>query len=70
MSTIEPVTSPAEAVPQYSHRQIMLIMSGLGVGLLLGSLDQTIVTTALTRISEDFHRTDLYSGVLAVEVRR
>jgi EmrB/QacA subfamily drug resistance transporter len=64
MSTTEPVAAPAEAIPQYSHRQIMLIMSGLGVGLLLGSLDQTIVTTALTRISEDFHRTDLYSWVV------
>ncbi len=51
-------------IPRYTHRQIMLIMSGLAVGLLLGSLDQTIVSTALTRISEDFHRTDLYSWVV------
>jgi EmrB/QacA subfamily drug resistance transporter len=51
-------------VPQYTHQQILLIMSGLGVGLLLASLDQTIVSTALTRISEDFHRVDLYSWVV------
>jgi EmrB/QacA subfamily drug resistance transporter len=51
-------------IPEYTHRQILLIMSGLGVGLLLGSLDQTIVSTALTRISEDFHRVDLYSWVV------
>ncbi len=48
----------------YSHRQIMLIMSGLMMGLLLASLDQTIVTTALTTISRDFHRLDLYSWVV------
>ena len=60
-----PSDGPADVpVPAYSHRQIMLIMSGLGVGLLLASLDQTIVSTALTRISEDFHRLDLYSWVV------
>ena len=48
----------------YTHRQIMLIMSGLMMGLLLAALDQTIVTTALTTISRDFHRLDLYSWVV------
>jgi EmrB/QacA subfamily drug resistance transporter len=52
------------AVPAYTHRQIMLIMSGLLMGLLLASLDQTIVSTALTTISKDFHRVDLYSWVV------
>lgn len=59
---------PAEAgevaVPAYSHRQILLIMSALGLGLLLASLDQTIVSTALTTIAEHFHRLDLYSWVI------
>ncbi len=70
MSTTErplaptPRVATGEEVANYNHRQIMLIMSGLAVGLLLGSLDQTIVTTALTRISEDFHRTDLYGWVV------
>lgn len=62
--TVAPAPSPVLQVPQYSHRQILLIMSGLMVGLLLGALDQTIVSTALTRISEDFHRTDLYGWVV------
>ncbi|HVA75257.1 MAG TPA: MDR family MFS transporter [Acidimicrobiales bacterium] len=53
-----------EAAPGYSHRQILLIMSGLMLGLLLASLDQTIVSTALTTISRDFHRLDLYSWVV------
>lgn len=57
-------TEPAVQVPVYSHRQILTILSGVGVGLLLASLDQTIVSTALTRISEDFHRVDLYGWVV------
>src|ERR1700722_12370983 len=36
-------------------------MSGLIMGMLLASLDQTIVSTALTTISRGFHRPDLYS---------
>ncbi len=48
----------------YTHREIMIMMSGLMFGLLLAALDQTIVTTALTRISEDFHRQDLYGWVI------
>ncbi|HET6874747.1 MAG TPA: MDR family MFS transporter, partial [Acidimicrobiales bacterium] len=51
-------------VPTYTHRQILLIMSALGMGLLLASLDQTIVSTALTTIATDFHRLDLYSWVV------
>ena len=48
----------------YSHRQILVIMSGLMLGMFLAALDQTIVTTALTRISEDFHRLNLYNWVV------
>ena len=60
------VATPAgpSGAPVYSHRQIMLVMSGLMMGLLLASLDQTIVSTALTTISEHFHRLDLYSWVV------
>jgi EmrB/QacA subfamily drug resistance transporter len=39
-------------------------MSGLMLGMFLAALDQTIVTTALTRISEDFHHLNLYSWVV------
>jgi EmrB/QacA subfamily drug resistance transporter len=48
----------------YSHNQILVIMSGLMLGMFLAALDQTIVTTALTRISEDFHHLNLYSWVV------
>jgi EmrB/QacA subfamily drug resistance transporter len=57
-------TAPPAESTGYSHRQIMVIMSGLMLGMLLAALDQTIVSTALTRISEDFHRQDLYSWVV------
>jgi EmrB/QacA subfamily drug resistance transporter len=48
----------------YSRREILAVMSGLLLGMLLAALDQTIVSTALTRISRDFHRPDLYSWVV------
>jgi EmrB/QacA subfamily drug resistance transporter len=65
VSISEPkVAGPTEAAPQYSHRQIMVIMSALMLGMLLAALDQTIVSTALTVISHDFHRPDLYSWVV------
>jgi len=58
-------TLPGEpGAVDYNHRQILLVMSGLMMGLLLASLDQTIVSTALTTISEHFHRVDLYSWVV------
>jgi EmrB/QacA subfamily drug resistance transporter len=48
----------------YTHRAILVIMSGLMLGMFLAALDQTIVATALTRISEDFHHLNLYSWVV------
>jgi EmrB/QacA subfamily drug resistance transporter len=47
-----------------THRQILVIMSGLMLGMFLASLDQTIVSTALPTIVGDFHRTDLLSWVI------
>lgn len=64
MTTTRPVPTPTEGAGGYTHRQILVIMSGLMLGMLLAALDQTIVTTALTTISRDFHRPDLYSWVV------
>jgi EmrB/QacA subfamily drug resistance transporter len=52
------------AQSQLSHRQILVIMSGLMMGMFLASLDQTIVSTALPTIVGDFHRSDLLSWVI------
>ena len=49
--------APAQAggvVPtQFTHRQILVILSGLMTGMLLAALDQTIVSTALPTIVGD-----------------
>ena len=63
-ATATTTAAPAVNANGYSRRQILLIMSGLMMGLLLASLDQTIVSTALPTISRDFHRLDLYSWVV------
>ncbi|WP_194816962.1 MDR family MFS transporter [Nocardia sp. XZ_19_385] len=51
------MTTTATAEPQsgFSHRQILTIMSGLMLGMLLASLDQTIVSTAIRTIADDLH---------------
>jgi EmrB/QacA subfamily drug resistance transporter len=61
----------AQARPQlgseprvYTQRQTLAIMSALMLGMGLAALDGTIVSTALTTISRDFHRPDLYSWVV------
>jgi EmrB/QacA subfamily drug resistance transporter len=64
MTTTEQIVAPPSEPRVYTHRQILAIMSGLMLGMLLAALDQTIVSTALTTISKDFHRPDLYSWVV------
>src|SRR5580693_6377717 len=48
----------------FTHRQILVIMSGLMMGMFLAALDQTIVATALPTIVGDFHRSNLLSWVI------
>src|SRR3954462_12611910 len=50
-------TSPATAAEtgDYTHKQILTIMSGLMMGMFLGALDQTIVGTAIRTIADDLH---------------
>lgn len=63
------MTAPATATANpgeagFTHRQILMIMSGLMLGMFLAALDQTIVSTALPTIVGDFHRSDLLSWVI------
>ena len=46
-------SAPATDSEALTHRQIMVIMSGLLLGMLLAALDQTIVATALPHIVGD-----------------
>ncbi|MCW2540571.1 MAG: drug resistance transporter, EmrB/QacA subfamily [Frankiales bacterium] len=65
--TADPTATRAGVVadePAFTHRQILVIMSGLMLGMFLASLDQTIVSTALPTIVGDFHRSDLLSWVI------
>ncbi|MET8289739.1 MDR family MFS transporter [Streptomyces sp. NPDC005132] len=39
----------------YTHRQIMVILSGLLLGMFLAALDQTVVSTAIYRIGESLN---------------
>jgi EmrB/QacA subfamily drug resistance transporter len=55
--------SPPEG-ESFTHRQILVIMSGLMLGMFLAALDQTIVSTALPTIVGDFHRSNLLSWVI------
>ena len=51
-------------VREHSHREIMIILSGLMTGMLLAALDQTIVSTALKSIVEDFNGLNHYTWVV------
>jgi EmrB/QacA subfamily drug resistance transporter len=48
------VTAPSQT-GEYSHRQILTIITGLMMGMFLGALDQTIVSTAIRTIADDLH---------------
>ncbi len=48
-----------------SHRQVLVVFSGLMLGMLLAALDQTIVATALPTIVGDLHGLDKLSWVVA-----
>lgn len=49
---------------QATHKEIMGVLSGLMVGMLLAALDQTIVSTALKSIVEDFNGLSHYTWVV------
>ncbi|WP_307865604.1 MDR family MFS transporter [Streptomyces montanisoli] len=48
--------SPEKPGPTgYTHRQIMVILSGLMMGMFLAALDQTVVSTAIYKIGESLN---------------
>ena len=58
----EKAATPAKG--QLSHKEIMFVLSGLMMGMLLAALDQTIVSTALKKIVEDFNGISHYTWVV------
>ncbi|MCU1647610.1 MAG: putative transporter [Nocardia sp.] len=53
MATSEVTESTGEG--GFTHRQILVILSGLLLGILLAALDQTIVSTAIRTIADDLN---------------
>lgn len=53
------------ASPQFTHRETVVIITGLMLGMFLAALDQTIVATALPRISADLNGAGHLSWVVS-----
>ncbi len=58
------MSAATPAVPRLTHRQILVVFSGLMAGMLLAALDQTIVSTALPTIVGDLGGLDHLSWVV------
>ncbi len=64
------MSEPRTVVPEdqtsggLTHRQVLIILSGLMLGMLLAALDQTIVATALPTIVGDLHGLNHLSWVV------
>lgn len=52
MTAADPRPTPQDGPPILSHQQIMVILSGLLIGMFLAALDQTIVSTAMRTIAD------------------
>ena len=61
MSNQNPLNASAK---EHTHREIMIILGGLMTGMLLAALDQTIVSTALKNIVEEFNGLNHYTWVV------
>lgn len=59
-----PPSSEPDADGYLSHRQILIVMSGLLAGMFLGALDQSIVGTALPTITSELGGLDKLSWVV------
>ncbi|MQY28269.1 MDR family MFS transporter [Nocardia aurantia] len=55
MTTATTADEPGVNSAGFTHRQVLMIMSGLILGMLLAALDQTIVSTSIRTIADDLH---------------
>ncbi|GAB3494674.1 MDR family MFS transporter [Flexivirga lutea] len=61
--TTSTATAPAPTDGEYTHRQILTILTGLLLGMFLAALDQTIVSTAIRTIADDLHGLSIQAWV-------
>ncbi len=55
----------SELAARFNHRETVIILIGLMLGMFLAALDQTIVATALPRISSDLHGIEHLSWIVS-----
>lgn len=55
MTTTPRPVAPETETGEYTHAQILAILGGLMMGMFLGALDQTIVSTSIRTIADDLH---------------
>src|SRR5450432_597018 len=48
-------TAPSPVTGTFTHRQVLVILVGLMLGMFLAALDQNIVSTAIRTIGDDLH---------------
>ena len=53
MTTSSGSSAPSAETGEYSHAQVLTILTGLMMGMFLGALDQTIVSTSIRTIADD-----------------
>jgi EmrB/QacA subfamily drug resistance transporter len=56
--------SATQTTKTFTHKEIMVVLGGLMTGMLLAALDQTIVSTALKSIVEEFDGLNHYTWVV------
>ncbi|WP_216211589.1 MFS transporter [Amycolatopsis aidingensis] len=59
----EPTPERDSAAPNLTHRQIVVILSGLMTGMFLAALDQTIVGTSIRTIADDLNGLSLQAWI-------
>ena len=57
-------TTPADSIQQFSHQQILQVLSGVMLCILLAALDQTVVVPAVPAIAADLHGFDHVSWIV------
>src|SRR3954447_10098486 len=55
--------APPNAGGDFTHRQVMTILTGLLLGMFLASLDQTVVSTAIRTVADDLNGYHLQAWV-------